>query len=136
MPYSITDSDHTGFTFPETTTIEKRIDGYLIPPDTNVLIDTPRLNKDSPIWGGTGHEFRPERWDNITAGQARYSFLGYGMGPRKCLGKNFANIIIKLFLITIARSFDLTAGAGVTGIKRDRFTCMPEQVVMFLQKGT
>ncbi|OJI99540.1 hypothetical protein ASPVEDRAFT_81154 [Aspergillus versicolor CBS 583.65] len=122
------------FTFPETTAVEKRIDGFLIPAGTNVVIDTLRLNKSSPIWGNTGHEFHPERWDHITTGQARYSWLGYGMGPRKCLGKNFANIILKLFLISVSRHFTLDAGEGAVQIKRDRFTCVPEQLVVFEQR--
>lgn len=125
---------NTGFTFPETTAMEKRIDGYLIPAGTNVLIDTLRLNKSSPLWGDTGHDFCPERWEHITPSQARYSFLGYGMGPRKCLGKNFANIILKLFLITVSQHFELHAGEGAIPIKRDRFTCMPEQLVVFEQR--
>lgn len=123
-----------GFTFAEATAIEKRIDGYLIPAGTNVLIDTLRLNKSSPIWGGTGHEFRPERWGNITTGQARYSWLGYGMGPRKCLGKNFANIILKLFLVSVSRHFTLNAEKGTIQIKRDRFSCVPEQLVVFQKR--
>lgn len=94
-------------------------------------MDTQRLNKTSPIWGDDGDTFRPERWDTITPQQARYSFLGYGMGPRKCLGKNVANVIIKLFLVSVVQRFELQAEAGTTQIKRDRFTCMPEEMVTF-----
>lgn len=120
-----------GFTLAEATATEKRIDGYLIPAGTIVLIDTVRLNKSSPIWGCTGEMFQPERWENITPGQARYSWLGYGMGPRKCLGKNFANIILKLFLVSVSRHFVLGAERGAIQIKRDRFSCVPEQIVVF-----
>jgi cytochrome P450 len=124
-----------GFSFAEATAIEKRIDGYLIPSGTSILIDTIRLNKSSPIWGGTGCEFRPERWGKITTGQARYSWLGYGMGPRKCLGKNFANIIVKLFLVSVSRHFILSAEKGATEIKRDRFSCVPTQLVVFEKRN-
>lgn len=120
-----------GFSLPETTAVEKRIAGYLIPAGTIVIMDTQRLNKTSPVWGTDGDVFRPERWDTITTQQARYSFLGYGMGPRKCLGKNVANVIIKLFLVAIVQRFELQAGTGATQIKRDRFTCMPEEMVSF-----
>ncbi|KAJ5974660.1 hypothetical protein N7481_011870 [Penicillium waksmanii] len=123
------------FTFAEATGIEKRIDGYLIPSGTSILIDTIRLNKSSPIWGGTGYEFLPERWDTITTGQARYSWLGYGMGPRKCLGKNFANIIVKLFLVSVNRHFILSAEKGAIQIKRDRFSCVPTQLVVFEKRN-
>ncbi|KAL2004518.1 hypothetical protein VTN00DRAFT_3403 [Thermoascus crustaceus] len=122
------------FSLPETTAVEKRIDGFLIPAGTTVIIDTQRLNKTSPIWGENGHEFCPRRWYHITKQQARYSFLEYGMGPRKCLGKNVANVIIKLFLVTVIREFEIAAGNEITRIKRDRFTCIPEQVVMFKKR--
>ena len=97
-------------------------------------MDAQRLNKTSPIWGEDGHKFRPERWDSITPQQARYSFLGYGMRPRKCLGKNVANVIIKQFLVAVIQHFELQAETGVTQVKRDRFTCMPEEVVQFHQR--
>lgn len=99
-----------------------------------MIIDTQRLNKTSPIWGEDGYSFRPERWDKITSREARYSMLGYGMGPRKCLGKNVANVIIKQFLVAVMQHFELNTGDGATHIKRDRFTCMPEQVVEFRQR--
>ncbi|KAJ9293178.1 hypothetical protein DTO271G3_8122 [Paecilomyces variotii] len=122
------------FSLPETTAVEKRIDGFLIPAGTTVIIDTQRLNKTSPIWGEDGNSFRPERWDKVTSREARYSMLGYGMGPRKCLGKNVANVIIKQFLVAVMQHFELNTGDGATHIKRDRFTCMPEQVVEFRQR--
>ena len=101
-PYSTWSfADETGLSLPKTTTVDKRIDGYLIPGGTITIMDTQRLNKTSRIWVGDGHKFRLERWDLNTPQQARYSFLGYGMGPRKCLGKDVANVIIKLFLVAI-----------------------------------
>jgi cytochrome P450 monooxygenase len=56
------------------------------------------------------------------------------MGPRKCLGKNFANIIVKLFLVSVSRHFILSAEKGAIRIKRDRFSCVPEQLVVFEKK--
>lgn len=57
------------------------------------------------------------------------------MGPRKCLGKNVANVIIKLFLVTVIREFEIATGNEMTRIKRDRFTCIPEQVVMLKKRS-
>ncbi|KMU74828.1 hypothetical protein CISG_00758 [Coccidioides immitis RMSCC 3703] len=109
----------------------KRIGGYLIPAGTAVVLDLQRLNKDSPVWQPDGSEFRPGRWDSISPVAARYSLHGYGMGPRKCLGKNFANIIIKLLLVTTLEEFTLSAGTDETKLRKDRFTRTPDDVVSF-----
>ncbi|KJF60615.1 uncharacterized protein CIMG_11806 [Coccidioides immitis RS] len=121
----------TWYSLPELTAIDKRIGGYLIPAGTAVVLDLQRLNKDSPVWQPDGSEFRPGRWDSISPVAARYSLHGYGMGPRKCLGKNFANIIIKLLLVTTLEEFTLSAGTDETKLRKDRFTRTPDDVVSF-----
>lgn len=109
---------------------DKYIGGYLIPAATPVIIDVRRLNQDSPIWAPDGKVFRPGRWDSVSRLDARYSLHGYGLGPRKCLGKNFASIMIKLFVITVLENYQL-GGALDTKLRRDTWTRVPESVVSF-----
>ncbi|KAJ5988404.1 hypothetical protein N7481_003614 [Penicillium waksmanii] len=118
------------FSLPEMTAKDKYIGGYLIPAATPVIIDVRRLNQDSPIWAPDGKVFRPRRWDSVSRLDARYSLHGYGLGPRKCLGKNFASIMIKLFVITVLENYQL-GGALDTKLRRDTWTRVPESVVSF-----
>ncbi|RMD40324.1 hypothetical protein DV735_g4820, partial [Chaetothyriales sp. CBS 134920] len=100
------------FSLPEVTAVEKRIGGFLIPAGTSVITDIHRLNKLSP------------RFDSLSRTQIRYSLHGYGIGPRKCLGKNFANLIIKLLILATLREYRVVVDGTLTNIRRDRFTCL------------
>lgn len=60
---------------------------------------------------------------------------GYGMGPRKCLGKNFANLLIKMLIATILKEYNLVVKGEQTEVRRDRFTCTPEEIVFFSKRG-
>ncbi|KAJ5787471.1 hypothetical protein N7457_002461 [Penicillium paradoxum] len=118
------------FSLPELTAKDKSIGGYLIPRGTPVIIDVRRLNQDSPTWAPDGTAFRPSRWESISRMDARYSLYGYGLGPRKCLGKNFASIMIKLLIITALENYKLSAEVDLK-TRRDRWTCTPNSVVSF-----
>ena len=120
---------------PEVTAVEKRVAGFLIPARTCVITDLNRLNKLSPVWGDDGHTFRPQRFDKLSGTQIRYSMHAYGIGPRKCLGKNFANLIMKLLIVSVLKEFDLEVEGEKTSVRRDRFTCTPKEVVHFKKRG-
>mmetsp|Transcript_20343 Transcript_20343/g.56587 ORF Transcript_20343/g.56587 Transcript_20343/m.56587 type:complete len:654 (+) Transcript_20343:239-2200(+) len=56
--------------------------------------------------------FRPERWLGVSDGSTSYEkpssdwYVPYGFGPRYCLGKNLAQLEMKMFLATMARKID------------------------------
>ena len=121
---------------PETTGPDpKYIGSFLIPPHTSVAIDLKTLNTQSPIWGSDGHIFRPLRWRGLSPSAVRYSFHRYGMGPRKCMGKNVANVAIKMLMITLLEKYEIVADAEGEGedmkYRTDRFTRTPEKEVEF-----
>ncbi|RPB29333.1 cytochrome P450 [Terfezia boudieri ATCC MYA-4762] len=122
------------FSIPETTGPDpKYIGSFLIPPHTSVIIDLKILNTQSPIWGSDGHIFRPLRWRGMSPSAVRYSFHRYGMGPRKCMGKNVANILIKMLMVTLLEKYEVVADAeeGEGKYRTDRFTRAPEKEVEF-----
>ena len=57
------------------------------------------------------------------------------MGPRKCIGKNVANIISKMLMVTLLEKYEVVADAEGEGkemkYRTDRFTCTPEKEVEF-----
>ncbi|MCJ1381495.1 hypothetical protein MMC17_004606 [Xylographa soralifera] len=141
----------TWFSLPEYSPNPKRIAGFLIPPSTPIIIDWKRLNTQSPIWNPepipgqkepiTGLTFNPNRFDSLSPSQYRYSFLRYGIGPRKCIGKNFAALIMKTMLVEVLSSYRLEIDARDKGrveqrafeLRDDRFTITPKQVVRFVK---
>ncbi|KAF9007896.1 cytochrome P450 [Cyathus striatus] len=44
------------------------------------------------------HEFRPSRWYNISAESE--SFVGFGIGPRACIGRKFT-ILESIYFLTV-----------------------------------
>ena len=51
-------------------------------------------------WGDDAEKCVPERWDNLQGEAANpYAFQGFSQGPRICIGKNFALMNIKTFLV-------------------------------------
>jgi len=51
-------------------------------------------------WGDDAEKCVPERWDNLQGEAANpYAFQGFSQGPRICIGKNFALMNIKTFLM-------------------------------------
>ncbi|KAI9723332.1 MAG: hypothetical protein M1812_001215 [Candelaria pacifica] len=128
---SIRMSPAAWFSLPECTAIPKTIGGYRIPAGTPVVIDWRRLNSESEVWGSDGHQFRPERYAEISSSQYRYSLLRFGIGPRKCLGKNMADLITKLTIVTVLEGYRLSGVMGNVVLRKDRFTCTPQQLLQF-----
>jgi cytochrome P450 len=139
----------TWFSLPEYSPHDKRIAGYLVPAGTPVIVDWKRLNTQSPVWNPqpnpgeakpvTGMTFSPERFASLSPSQYRYSFLRYGLGPRKCIGKNFAAVIMKMMLVEVLGKYSLQfldqdrdkVETRAFEIRDDRFTITPKQVVQF-----
>merc|ERR1711997_260249 len=53
-----------------------------------------------------GAEFDPENFDTSNNPET-FSFLGFGQGPRNCIGKRYAMISMKIALVSILRNFRL-----------------------------
>ena len=51
-------------------------------------------------------EFDPENFD-ASNNPNQFSFLGFGQGPRNCIGKRYAIISIKVALVGILRKFQV-----------------------------
>lgn len=58
------------------------------------------------IWGSDAHLFRPERWaEGILTEKQRGAFIPFSVGPRACVGRNVAEMELKLIVGTVARAY-------------------------------
>ncbi|KAF2462609.1 cytochrome P450 [Lindgomyces ingoldianus] len=130
------------FSLPEYATSDMTVGGYSIPAGTPCIIDWWRLNTQSPVWnsgGVSGTAFSPQRFQRLTLQAYRWSFLRFGLGSRKCIGKNVSGIIMKTFLMAVLKEWELET-VGVTkgdeqkmvDTRKDRFTVTPAQSVRFV----
>lgn len=85
------------------------LDGYFVPKETHVVINVEMIMKESTYFSEP-LIFIPERWlDNseATTKKLPFSYLPFGFGKRGCIGKDFANVFLKTFLIKILINFKI-----------------------------
>ncbi|GME64802.1 cytochrome P450 CYP5293A1 [Neofusicoccum parvum] len=129
------------FSLPEHATSDMTVGGYLVPAGTPCIMDWWRLNTQSPVWNTetvSGTTFWPRRFESVTPQEYRWSFLRFGLGSRKCIGKNFSAVIMKTFLVAVLKEWKLqTVGLtreeelDMVETRKDRFTVTPDQRVAF-----
>jgi cytochrome P450 len=91
---------------------ETQVGGNRLPKRGVVLVAQWVTHRDGR-WFDEPDSFRPERWlDGLAKRLPRGAFYPFGLGPRKCIGADFAMLEATLLLATIAQRwrFDLVPG--------------------------
>ncbi|KAH7104721.1 cytochrome P450 [Auriculariales sp. MPI-PUGE-AT-0066] len=88
-----------------------------VPKGTIVAIPVNVVHQDPSIFGPDAHLFRPERWleQRENGGGRKLSekdILSFSRGPRHCLGRIFADVEIKAFVVTLVRQFKFSPIPG------------------------
>ncbi|KAK1637993.1 cytochrome P450 [Colletotrichum phormii] len=80
------------------------IRGHFFPPGTVLSVPSYTMHHSKEIWGPDADDFRPERWESLTPRQ-KNAFIPFSTGPRACVGRNVAEIEMKLIVATWARRY-------------------------------
>ncbi|THV46316.1 hypothetical protein BGAL_0396g00090 [Botrytis galanthina] len=96
------------FSVPQSIPTQRVVGGYDFPAGTNFVIDSYALNIRNSFWGEDKAIYRPSRFMERTATQARYNFWRFGFGPRQCMGKFVADTLIRNILVHLVREYDLS----------------------------
>ncbi|KAL4886434.1 cytochrome p450 monooxygenase GliC [Aspergillus karnatakaensis] len=111
------------FSVPQSAPTSRVLDGYLIPSGTSYIVDSYALNIEDPFWGADRYVYRPSRFQGLTASEIRYHLWRFGFGPRQCLGRYVADLIIRVFLVELVKGWEVGflegEGAGEKGWERD-----------------
>lgn len=112
------------FSVPQSAPTDRIIDGYLIPAGTNFVVDSYSLNIRNDFWGADTREYRPSRFQELNSTDARYNFWRFGFGPRQCMGKYVADLIIRSLLVHFLMKWELHLPKEMIGKKwgRDKET--------------
>ncbi|KAL2249001.1 cytochrome P450 714A1 [Sesamum indicum] len=88
---------------------ETQIGHIVVPKGVCLWTLIPTLHRDPDIWGPDVNEFNPERFANgITrACKLPQVYIPFGLGPRLCLGRNFALVQLKIVIALIVSKFTL-----------------------------
>lgn len=101
------------FSIAQAAPTDRVVGGYVIPAGTNFVVDTQALNVLDSYWGRDNTQYRPKRFlhaRNVT--DMRYRFWRYGFGPRQCLGKNVADVILKILLAHLVENYQMRLSSG------------------------
>ncbi|GAO19175.1 uncharacterized protein UV8b_00540 [Ustilaginoidea virens] len=85
--------------------------GHHFPPGTVLSVPTYTIHHSREIWGQDAEEFKPERWRHVTARQ-KNAFIPFSHGPRACVGRNVADMELKLMTALWARRYHVTLRQG------------------------
>ncbi|RYP69635.1 hypothetical protein DL771_005999 [Monosporascus sp. 5C6A] len=98
------------FSVPQSCPTPRVLDGFEIPAGTNFVIDSYALNIRDPFWGDDRERFRPQRWlERQKSGRdLRYRYWRFGFGPRTCLGKYVAELILRSVVVEIIENWHIS----------------------------
>jgi cytochrome P450 len=78
------------------------IGGQTVPAGTLAIISPWLLHRDARSWPHP-KEFRPERFLPETTTRARSDYVPFGLGPRLCIGRDFALLELTILLVELLR---------------------------------
>ncbi|EOA14953.1 hypothetical protein CARUB_v10028299mg [Capsella rubella] len=89
--------------------------GHKVEANSKILIFIYAVGKMRTIWGEDALEFKPERWISETGALRHvpaFKFLAFNAGPRNCLGKQIAMILMKIVVVEILQNYDIKVAKG------------------------
>ncbi|CAM0958972.1 unnamed protein product [Alopecurus aequalis] len=91
-------------------TADTEVGGVKIPKGTIIMIPIAMMHRDEQMWGADAGEFKPERFRDGVGRAAKHpsAMLAFSLGPRSCIGQDFAMLEAKATLALILRRFEFT----------------------------
>ncbi|XP_075064404.1 cholesterol side-chain cleavage enzyme, mitochondrial isoform X1 [Mixophyes fleayi] len=77
---------------------------HMIPPGTLVQVGLYAMGRNPDVFPSP-EQFSPERW--LGGGSTHFRGLGFGFGPRQCIGRRIAEMEMQLFLIHVLENFKI-----------------------------
>ncbi|KFK37455.1 hypothetical protein AALP_AA4G259400 [Arabis alpina] len=99
-----------------------------IPKGTTIVLPFVKMHSDKAVWGNDGDKFNPLRFENGVSRAANHpnAFLAFSMGPRTCIGQNFAMLEAKTVLAMILQRFRLNLSSEYKHAPADHLTLQPQ----------
>ena len=96
------------FSVPQAAPTERNVGGFIVPAGTNFIIDSLALNVRNPFWGQDTLDYRPTRFFTIQNTDIRYYYWRFGFGPRTCMGRHVADLLLRIILVQLVEGYRLS----------------------------
>ncbi|KAK2752874.1 hypothetical protein FQN54_008027 [Arachnomyces sp. PD_36] len=126
------------FSIPQSAPTNRVVSGFRIPAGADFIIDSYALNIRNEFWGSDRASYRPERFLELGTTSMRYNFWRFGFGPRQCIGKHLANLIIRVLVEHLVLNYKIDLSEDHKGMQRDPefwFTLPKTQLKCVLREG-
>jgi len=109
-------------------TNDMNLGGLMIPKGTAVMMPTAIIHRKKELWGDDANEFNPLRFENGIAKAAKHpnALLAFSIGPRACVGQNFAMMEAKIVIAMVLQRFSLSISPDYRHKPADMLTLQPQ----------
>uniref|UniRef100_A0A0D9VUG2 Cytochrome P450 n=1 Tax=Leersia perrieri TaxID=77586 RepID=A0A0D9VUG2_9ORYZ len=99
-----------------------------IPAGVAVYIPIPIMHRDKQVWGEDADKFNPLRFQNgvTRAAKIPHALLSFSIGPRSCIGQNFAMLEAKSVMAVMLQKFSFSLSPGYVHAPVDLITLKPK----------
>ena len=103
--------------------------GMKVPKGTVLSMPIAMLHRDEEVWGADASKFNPLRFRDGVGRAAAHpnALLGFSIGPRSCIGQDFAMLEAKATLALILRRFAFEVAPEYVHAPADFLTLQPLQ---------
>ncbi|XP_021676113.2 cytochrome P450 709B2 [Hevea brasiliensis] len=107
---------------------DMKLGNLTIPKDALVSIPLAKIHRSKEYWGEDANEFNPIRFKNGISKAAKHpnAFLAFGIGPRTCVGQNFAMLEAKAVLAMVLQRFTLSLSSEYKHAPVDNLALQPQ----------
>lgn len=107
---------------------DTKIGDLMIPKGTCVEIPVVQIHRSKKYWGEDANEFNPLRFINGISKATEYphAMLAFGMGPRVCIGQNFAMLATKTAITLMLQKFSFSLSSVYKHTPMDGLILQPQ----------
>ncbi|OMO82303.1 Cytochrome P450 [Corchorus olitorius] len=107
---------------------DMKLGNLMIPKHTNLTIPVVKIHRSKEYWGDDANEFNPLRFMNGISKAAKHpnALMGFSIGPRACIGQNFAMLESKAVLALILQRFSFSISPDYKHAPTDNLTLQPQ----------
>ncbi|KAI9644118.1 hypothetical protein NHQ30_007471 [Ciborinia camelliae] len=96
------------FSIPQAPPTDRKVGDWIIPKNTQIIVDAYALNNRPEFWGDNTDVYDPSRFRRLDRLKTRYNLWRFGFGPRQCMGKHLADHMLRSVVSSIILEYEVT----------------------------